>query len=218
MVARGDMGVEVQLASVPVLQKRLIALSNLAGKPVITATQMLESMVRSSVPTRAEVTDVANAIYDGTDAIMLSGETSIGKHPVEAVKVMAEVALQAEAALPYEEMLADKLTHLVPQTDDAISYDACRTARQLDASLIIAFTESGGTATRVSKYRPVSPILALTATEEVQRRLTLAWGVIPITVPTIRTVDDFFRMGEDAAVNICRSYRATWSSSWRGCP
>ena len=203
MVARGDMGVEVQLASVPVLQKRLIARSNLAGKPVITATQMLESMIRSSVPTRAEVTDVANAIYDGTDAIMLSGETSIGQYPVEAVKVMAEVARQAEAALPYGEMLADKLAHLVPQTDDAISYDACRTARQLDASLIIAFTESGGTAARVSKYRPISPILAMTPSEEVQRRLTLAWGVIPIAASTIRTVEDFFDMGEDAAVSIC---------------
>ena len=203
MVARGDMGVEVRLASVPVLQKRLIALSNLAGKPVITATQMLESMIRSAVPTRAEVTDVANAVFDGTDAIMLSGETSIGQHPVEAVRVMAEVALQAEAALPYEEMLAEKLAHLVPQTDDAISYDACRTARQLDASLIVAFTESGGTAARVSKYRPVSPILAMTPSEEVQRRLTLAWGVIPIAASKIGTVDDFFRMGEDAAVRVC---------------
>ncbi len=203
MVARGDMGVEVRLARVPVLQKRLIALSNHAGKPVITATQMLESMIRSSVPTRAEVTDVANAIYDGTDAIMLSGETSVGRYPVEAVKVMAEVALQAEAALPYDEMIADKLPHLVPQTDDAISYDACRTARQLDAALIIAFTESGGTAVRVSKYRPVSPILALTPSEEVRRRLTISWGVIPITVSMIHTVEDFFRVGEDAAVNIC---------------
>ena len=134
---------------------------------------------------------------------MLSGETSVGRYPVEAVKVMAEVALQAEAALPYDEMIADKLPHLVPQTDDAISYDACRTARQLDAALIIAFTESGGTAVRVSKYRPVSPILALTPSEEVRRRLTLSWGVIPITVSMIGTVEDFFRVGEDAAVNIC---------------
>ena len=207
MVARGDMGVEVQLASVPVLQKRLIALSNHAGKPVITATQMLESMIRSSVPTRAEVTDVANAIYDGTDAIMLSGETSIGQHPVEAVRVMAEVALQAEAALPYEKMLGEKLAHLVRQTDDAISYDACRTALQLHASLIIAFTESGGTAARVSKYRPVSPILAMTPSDEVQRRLTIAWGVVPIAAPKIGTVEDFFRMGEDAAVRICGAGR-----------
>ena len=203
MVARGDMGVEVRLAKVPVIQKKLIAMSNQAGKPVTTATQMLESMVHSSVPTRAEVTDVANAIYDGTDAIMLSGETSIGQHPNEAVKVMVEVALQAEAALPYEKILVDKFEHLQPQTDDAISYNACHTAYQLDAALIIAFTESGGTAARVSKYRPVSPILALTPNEKVQRRLTLAWGVVPITVSQVRTVDDFFRLGEDAAVRIC---------------
>ena len=203
MVARGDMGVEVRLAEVPVIQKNLISTCNEAGKPVITATQMLESMVRSSVPTRAEVTDVANAIYDGTDAIMLSGETSIGQHPVEAVRVMAEVATQTEAALPYDKMIVDKIEQLQPQTDDAISYDACQTAYQLDASLIVAFTESGGTATRVSKYRPVPPILALTPSEEVQRRLTLAWGVIPVTVPRIGTVDDFFKIGEDAAVSIC---------------
>ena len=203
MVARGDMGVEVRLAEVPVIQKNLISTCNEAGKPVITATQMLESMVRSSVPTRAEVTDVANAIYDGTDAIMLSGETSIGQHPVEAVRVMAEVAIQTEAALPYDKMIVDKIEQLQPQTDDAISYDACQTAYQLDASLIVAFTESGGTATRVSKYRPVTPILALTPSKEVQRRLTLAWGVIPVTVPRNGTVDDFSKIGADAAVSIC---------------
>ncbi len=203
MVARGDMGVEVRLARVPVIQKQLIAMSNQAGKPVITATQMLESMILSPVPTRAEVTDVANAIYDGTDAIMLSGETSVGQYPSEAVKVMVEVALQAEAALPYEKIIVDKFEHLEPQTDDAISYNACHTAYQLDAALIIAFTESGGTASRVSKYRPVSPILALTSSAEVQRRLTLAWGVVPIIVSKIRTVDDFFRLGEDAAISMC---------------
>ena len=166
MVARGDMGVEVRLASVPIIQKELIEKCNKCGKPVITATQMLESMVLSAVPTRAEVTDVANAIYDGTDAIMLSGETSVGRHPVEAVKVMAEVATEAEAALPYEAILSEKRQHLEPVTDDAISYDACRTALQLGASLIVAITESGSTAGRVSKYRPRSPILALTPLRE----------------------------------------------------
>ena len=139
MVARGDMGVEVRLAQVPIIQKDLIAQCNLSGKPVITATQMLESMTRSPVPTRAEVTDVANAIYDGTDAIMLSGETSVGQFPVEAVKVMAEVAIAAEAALPYERIIVEKRLQLQPQTDDAISYDACQTAQQLNASLIVAF-------------------------------------------------------------------------------
>ena len=199
MVARGDMGVEVRLARVPIIQKELIARCNVKGKPVITATQMLESMLGSSVPTRAEVTDVANAIYDGTDAIMLSGETSVGRFPVEAVKVMAEVAVEAEAALPYESIIVEKRRHLEPQTDDAISYDACQTAQQLNAGLIVAFTESGGTAGRVSKYRPMPPILALTPSERVQRRLTLTWGVTPVTVPRIRNVDDFFAIGEEKA-------------------
>jgi len=203
MVARGDMGVEVRLAEVPVIQKRLISKCNQAGKPVITATQMLESMVRSSVPTRAEVTDVANAIYDGTDAIMLSGETSIGKFPSEAVKVMAEVAIEAESDLPYRSMIVEKMEQLEPQADDAISYDACQTAYQLGANLIVAFTESGSTAFRVSKYRPVAPILALTTSKLVQQKLSLAWGVIPITVSTIETVDKFFEVGEEMAAKIC---------------
>ena len=199
MVARGDMGVEVRLAQVPVIQKRLIASCNAAGKPVVTATQMLESMVGSSVPTRAEVTDVANAIFDGTDAIMLSGETSVGQYPVESVKVMAEVAIEAESALPYERMIVEKRGHLEPHTDDAISYDACQTAQQLDAALIVAFTESGGTAGRVSKYRPMPPILALTPYERVERRLTLRWGVTPVTIPKLSSVEDFFAQGEAMA-------------------
>ena len=202
MVARGDMGVDVRLAEVPMIQKRLIADSNVSGKPVITATQMLESMVRSPVPTRAEVTDVANAVYDGTDAIMLSGETSVGQYPVEAVKVMAEVAIEAEAALPYERMIVEKRGQLEPKTDDAISYDACQTAQQLNASLIVAFTESGSTASRVSKYRPMPPVLALTPSEHVQRRLTLRWGVTPITTPRIGNVDDFFALGEERAKEV----------------
>ncbi len=199
MVARGDMGVEVALARVPVIQKDLIARSNDSGKPVITATQMLESMVESPVPTRAEVTDVANAVFDGTDAIMLSGETSVGRYPVEAVKVMAEVAVEAEAALPYEHMIVEKRRHLVPQTDDAISYNACQTAQQIGAGLIVAFTESGSTAGRVSRYRPMAPILALTPSDAVLRRLTLRWGVTPITIPRIQNVEDFFAIGERMA-------------------
>ena len=202
MVARGDMGVEVRMAQVPVIQKELIAKSNVAGKPVITATQMLESMVRSSVPTRAEVTDVANAIYDGTDAVMLSGETSIGQYPVEAVKVMAEVAVEAESALSYDRILDEKRRDLQPQTEDAISYDACQTAQQLNAALIVAFTESGGTASRVSKYRPRTPILALTPSEQVHRRLTLTWGVSSVTIPRIESVDDFFDLGEKEAARV----------------
>ncbi len=202
MVARGDLGVEVRLAEVPVIQKRLIRACNSAGKVVITATQMLESMIASPSPTRAEVTDVANAVFDGSDAIMLSGETSIGKYPVEAVKVMAEVAIAAEAALPYEAMLLEKRQDQEHQTDDAIAYNACQTAHQLGAGLIVAFTESGSTAGRVSKYRPAAQILALTPSEETQRALTLNWGVLPVTTGPVRDSDDFFTRVQKEAVKV----------------
>ena len=200
MVARGDLGVDVPIEKVPSIQKELIRKCNAAGKPVITATQMLESMVQSPVPTRAEVTDVANAVFDGTDAIMLSGETSIGKYPIEAVAVMARVAMEAESVLAYESIIMEKALELVEQTDDAISYDACRTAHQLKAKAIVAFTESGSTAGRVSKYRPQPPILAITPTERIQRRLVLRWGVTPLTVGKLDSVDDFFEVGERRAV------------------
>ena len=201
MVARGDLGVEVRLAEVPAIQKRLIRSCNAAGKPVITATQMLESMVDSPSPTRAEVTDVANAVFDGSDAIMLSAETAIGAYPERSVRVMAEVAVEAEAALPYESLLLDKRSDLVSQTDDAIAYSACRTARQIGAGLICAFTESGSTAGRVSKYRPEAQILALTPSDETQRALTLNWGVLPVTTGPVTSVDGFFdRVQEQAAL------------------
>ena len=200
MVARGDLGVEVPLARVPMIQKDLIARSNAHGIPVITATQMLESMVNSSVPTRAEVTDVANAVFDGTDAIMLSGETSVGRYPSEAVRVMAEVAGNAEAALPYDRWIVEKRGQLEPQTDDAIAYGACQTAHQLNAALIVAFTESGSTAGRVSKYRPMTPILALTPSAQAERRLTLRWGVTPVPSPVLASVEDFFATGEQKAI------------------
>lgn len=200
MVARGDMGVEVPLSQVPVIQKDLISRSNEAGKSVITATQMLESMVRSRVPTRAEVADVANAIFDGTDAIMLSGETSVGDYPIDAVKVMASTALVSEEALPYEAIIREKAYHLESQTDDAISYDACRTSYQLKASMIVAFTESGSTAGRLSKYRPMARILALTPGHKIQKRLTLRWGVTSVVVDKVHSVEDFFERGEEEAV------------------
>lgn len=202
MVARGDMGVEVPLERVPAIQKDLIRRCNVVGKPVITATQMLESMVESPVPTRAEVTDVANAVFDGTDAVMLSGETSVGKHPVQAVEMMARVAIEAEAALPYEAIIREKAFQLQEQTADAISYDACRTAYQLKAKVIVAFTESGVTAGRVSKYRPQPPVLAITPYEDVQRQLALRWGVTPSSVEKLSTVDDIFDMGERKAVEV----------------
>ena len=202
MVARGDLGVDVQLAKVPVIQKEIITKSNAAGKPVITATQMLESMINSSIPTRAEVTDVANAIFDGTDAIMLSGETSIGKFPIEATQVMTDVALETEPALPYEKLIVEKQVHQESKTDDVISYDACQSAHQLNAKAILAFTESGSTAGRVSKYRPKTPILALTTSEKVQRLLTIRWGVTPITIKTLYTVEDFFKEAQIKAIEV----------------
>jgi pyruvate kinase len=200
IVARGDLGTEIRLARVPIVQKELIGLCNELGKPVITATQMLESMISLPVPTRAEVTDVANAVFDGTDAVMLSGETSIGRYPLEAVRFMAEVSMEAEKALPYDAMLVDKRDHLEPLTDDAIAYNACQTAHHLGASLIVAFTESGGTAKRVSKYRPQTPVLALVHNERTRRSLTVTWGVQPVTTGSLERTDDFFDRAREEAV------------------
>jgi pyruvate kinase len=195
MVARGDLGVEIPLEKVPMVQKEVIRKCNRAGKPVITATQMLESMIDSPVPTRAEVTDIANSIIDGTDAIMLSGETAAGRYPVEAVKVMTRVALETESSLPYDKMVREKGSDLEPVTDDAISYAACNAARQLGAAAIIAFTMSGSTARRVAKYRPGIPILAATPIPRQLRRLLLSWGVYPYEVPEPATVHDLFAEG-----------------------
>ncbi len=195
MVARGDLGVEIPVEKVPLVQKEVIRKCNHVGKPVITATQMLESMVNSPFPTRAEVADIANSIFDGTDAIMLSGETAIGRYPVEAVKVMTKVALEIEAALPYGKIMLDKGADLEPQTDDAISYAACHTAHQLGAAAIVAFTMSGSTARRVAKYRPGIPILAATPSPKQKRRLLLSWGVYPYEVPEPATVHELFALG-----------------------
>jgi pyruvate kinase len=200
IVARGDLGTEIRLARVPIVQKELIGLCNELGKPVITATQMLESMISLPVPTRAEVADVANAVFDGTDAVMLSGETSIGRYPLEAVRFMAEVSMEAEKALPYDAMLVDKRDHLEPLTDDAIAYNACQTAHHLGASLIVAFTESGGTAKRVSKYRPRTPVMALVHNERTRRSLTVTWGVQPVTTGSLEQTDDFFDRAREEAV------------------
>ena len=195
MVARGDLGVEIPLEKVPLLQKEIIRKCNRAGKPVITATQMLESMIRSAYPTRAEVTDIANSIFDGTDAIMLSGETAIGQYPAEAVRVMTQVALETEAALPYSKIVLEKGADLEPETDDAIAYSACHTAHQLGAAAIVAFTTSGSTARRVSKYRPGIPILAATPSPKQKRRLLLSFGVYPYEVQEPSTVHEVFAQG-----------------------
>lgn len=180
MVARGDLGVEIPAEQVPLVQKQMIARCNLVGKPVITATQMLDSMMRNPRPTRAEASDVANAIFDGTDAIMLSGETAAGKYPLESVQTMANIAAMTETALDYAHLLNEKGLQAGHSTTAAIGYATCTTARNLEAAAIITATESGSTARMVSKFRPETPIIAITHNEETQRKLLLNWGVMPL--------------------------------------
>jgi pyruvate kinase len=200
MVARGDLGVDIPLEEVPLVQKEIIRKCNQVGKPVITATQMMESMVNAPRPTRAEVTDVANAIFDGTDAIMLSAETSIGKYPAQAVKMMAKIARETEKRLPYGQMLSERGAWLEPKTDELISYSACYTAQSLGAVGLVAFTQSGSTARRVSKYRPRVPVLAITPDAEVAGRLMLNWGVYPFQIARASSVDELFT----TASKLCR--------------
>jgi pyruvate kinase len=192
MVARGDLGVDISLKRVPLVQKDIIRECNLAGIPVITATQMLESMITFSSPTRAEVADIANAIFDGTDAMMLSAETSIGQFPVQSVRMMVDIAQTIEANLPYEGILNQRSQILEPITEELISYNACRTAHNLNATAIVAFTKSGSTARRVSKFHPRKPIIAITPDSSVSRRLLLFWGVYPIHTADTTTPSEQF--------------------------
>lgn len=180
MVARGDLGVEIETEEIPIIQKEIIRKCNEVGKPVITATQMLDSMMRNPRPTRAEVTDVANAIFDGTDSIMLSGETAAGKYPVEAVKTMHNIAMRTEKALDYKQILKEKSKNRGISTTNAISKSTCSTAEDLGASAIVTATSSGFTASAVSKFRPEAPIIAATTTEQVRRKMSLVWGVYPV--------------------------------------
>jgi len=202
MVARGDLGVEIPLKRVPLVQKEIISKCNRVGKPVIVATQMLQSMMHSPYPTRAEVSDVANAILDGTDAVMLSGETAIGKYPEEATLMMRQIAIETEMALPYHRILSEKTETVIPQTDDAISYAACHIAEQLGAVGIIAYTTSGSTAQRVAKYRPKASILAITPNDSVTKKLALHWGVYPYQVPEYARVEEAFEQGAQLAVKL----------------
>ncbi len=191
MVARGDLGVEIPTEDVPIVQKMLIKRCNQAGKPVITATQMLESMMVNPRPTRAEATDVANAIMDGTDAIMLSGETASGKYPAEAVSMMATLAKRTEAALSYGEMsMARSSSCALITTTDAISHATVQVAYELNAAAIVTSTESGYTARMVSKYRPQAVIVAVTPKEKFVRRMLLLWGVMPVFVPQSSNTDE----------------------------
>lgn len=199
MVARGDLGVEVPLEEVPIIQKTLIDLCNRAGKPVITATEMLESMIRNPRPTRAEVTDIAHAILDGTDAIMLSAETAAGKYPVQAVEMMARTAKRIEDSLKYDRILAQKKVSVFPTIADAISHATCQTALDLKATVIISSTHSGSTARTVSKYRPQAPIVAATPSLKVAQQLTIAWGVYPMVVPPSENIDSMLDVCTEAA-------------------
>jgi pyruvate kinase len=198
MVARGDLGVEIGAAEVPLLQKRIILGALERGKPVITATQMLESMIQSPEPTRAEASDVANAILDGTSAIMLSGETAVGAHPVEAVRVMDRIALAVEPSLGYR--------HEIPTADDeptidqAMSNAACDVAEALSASAILVPTFSGHTASAVARLRPQRAIVALTHKRESLRHLALEWGVTPLTIPETTDVEDLWSRSIVAAM------------------
>lgn len=200
MVARGDLGVEIPTEEMPIVQKMMIKKCNELAKPVITATQMLDSMIRNPRPTRAEVTDVANAIYDGTDAIMLSGETAAGKYPVEAVKMMATIAKRTEETLDYAQLLQENAKNNNTVTD-AISHATCSTAVDLNASAIISSTSSGYTARMVSKFRPKAPIIATTQDERVMRQISLSWGVYPVMCEQAGNTDEVIENSIEAAKN-----------------
>lgn len=196
MVARGDLGVEIPLEEVPPAQKRIIARCNAAGKPVITATQMLESMIREARPTRAEVSDVANAVWDGTDAVMLSGETAIGARPVEVVATMDRIVRAAER-MPVPRhpgpLRAESVT-------DAIAQATCEIASELGARAILTSTQSGFTARMIAKYRPVVPIIAVTPHAHTCRRLALVWGVTPLLAPPFHSTDE---MVQSSLARVC---------------
>jgi pyruvate kinase len=200
MVARGDLGVEIPPEEVPIVQKMIIKKCNRVGKPVITATQMLDSMMRNPRPTRAEATDVANAIFDGTDAIMLSGETAAGKYPIESVKTMALIAMRTEEAIDYKELLKLKVNEIDQEgVTFALSHATVTTANELRAKAIITATSSGFTARKVSMLRPQSPIVAATSTERVRRKLAMVFGVFPIMMREAPTTDDIFEGAIDEA-------------------
>jgi pyruvate kinase len=193
MVARGDLGVEIPLEELPALQKRIIYATVRSGKPVITATQMLDSMERNPRPTRAEVSDVANAILDGTSVVMLSGETAIGAYPVEAVRTMATLALRAEESLPVYGHLQHTLSEPAHKLTDAVSQAAITMAQHLDAAAIVTLTETGFTSRSISKFRPQCPILAITVSPDVVRKLSMNWGVTALLFDGDRSDDEMLR-------------------------
>ena len=196
MVARGDLGVEMSPEKVPLLQKQIIKACNEAEKPVITATQMLESMIENPQPTRAEASDVANAILDGSDCVMLSGETAIGKYPVQSVSFMNKIAVQADKSLPTRPPDIN-----IFGTGESMAHAACRAAEELQAKAIVTFTHSGSTALLVSKHKPNVPIIAATPFDHVARKISLYWGVTPLILKSKRTTDDMIAAVENAMLS-----------------
>ena len=199
MVARGDMGVEIPAYEVPIVQKRMIKSAIRKGKHVITATQMLDSMIRNPRPTRAEVSDVANAVFDGTSCVMLSGETASGKYPVEALQTMVDIAVAAENDIDYWKRFRNATYNHTNTITDAISHTSCLTAMDLSATAILAATRSGYTARMISRFRPGCMVAALTTEERVRRQLAISWGVAPYLVGNVDSTDRLFSLSVDAA-------------------
>lgn len=202
MVARGDMGVELPMEEVPIIQKKMIKMAVAAGKHVITATQMLESMIHNPRPTRAEANDVANAIYDGTTAIMLSGESAAGKYPVEAVETMARIAERTENAIDYDSRMLRSTPRNLDDVTTAISYATCTTSMRLSAQAIITVTMSGFTAGMVSRYKPKCQIVACSVNPRVCRQMALMWGVTPILMSKEETTKELF----DEAIYLAKKH------------
>jgi len=224
MVARGDLGVEVPFEALPELQKSMIRACISRGRRVVTATQMLESMAKNPRPTRAEVSDVANAVFDGTSAIMLSGETSVGKYPVEAVATMSMIAEKAEEAIHYDRRRATRPEFQNMQLPGdhktvAIAHATCSTTHDLKAKCIVAFTERGTTARAVSTYRPGAPIVAVTPLEETYHRLTMSWGITPVLVPKRpEKTSELIEMSAQAAVSVIDAHVGDIISVTAGIP
>ncbi|MEQ2455875.1 pyruvate kinase [Flavonifractor hominis] len=200
MVARGDLGVEIPAHEVPVLQKKMIKATIRQGKPVITATQMLDSMIRNPRPTRAEVSDVANAVFDGTSCVMLSGETASGKYPIEALETMVDTVTAAEDAINYWGRFRERnLLTSASTVSDAITHSCCLTAMDLNATAILAATKSGYTAKVISRFRPACPIVALCQTESTRRQLAISWGVYPYLSGQVDSTDRMFSLAVEVA-------------------
>lgn len=200
MVARGDLGVEVPFEELPGIQKNIIKACRIHGKRSITATEMLESMIKQPRPTRAEISDVANAVYDGSSAIMLSGETAAGAYPVEAVKAMARIARQAEANTSYIAHI-DESDYRITRLSEALAHSACTLAHDIGAKVIVVCTRTGGTARTVSRFRPMIDIIGMTTDERAYRKLALSWGVIPVMSEEFYSVDVLFHYAKRAALD-----------------